>query len=517
MENEDGAVKERPHPTYPAKMMTQTKKFLAFDMGASNGRCMLGSFDGEKLGLDVLTRFDNGPVHVRDHFYWDILGLFNQVKLSLRQAGNTIPGEVASLGIDTWGVDFGLLDAQGNLLGNPFCYRDPQSAGMIEAAFRRVSREEIFQITGLQFMVLNSLYQLLAMASSGSPVLEIAQKLLMMPDLLNYWLTGVARSEMTDSSTTQLFDARARDWSFQLIRRMGLPERIFQPIIEPGTVLAPLLAPVAEEAGLPALPVIAVASHDTAAAVASIPSLQPDFAYLSSGTWGLLGAEIPEPLLTPKVMEHNFSNEGGVFHTIRLLRNITNLWLVQECRRAWGLRGESHTWDELIRFAESSPAFLAFVDPDAPEFMLPADMPAAIQAACRRTGQRVPQTKGEIIRICLESLAFKYRNGLDKLAAILGHTPAVFHIIGGGGQNKMLCQIAANALHRPVEAGPYEATALGNVLMQMIATGDLASLDDGRRLIRASFPTQTYQPADPQLWEDRYHAFLQATGLPEPT
>jgi rhamnulokinase len=491
------------------------KKYLAFDIGASNGRCMVGSFDGENLALDVLARFDNGNVHIRDHYYWDILGLFNQMQLSLCQAAAALPGDLAGIGIDTWGVDFGLLDAQGNLLANPFCYRDPHTQGMIELACQRLSREEIFQITGLQFITVNTLYQLLAMANSHAPALEVAKTFLMIPDLLNYWLTGQARSELTNSSITQLFDARTRNWSSPLIRRMGLPEHIFTPIIEAGSILAPLHGSLMAETGLPALPVIAVASHDTAAAVVSISGLQPGHAYLSSGTWGLLGVELPEPLLTPEVMAYNFGNEGGACHTIRLLRNIVNLWLLQECRHIWALRGETLSWADLIQAAEGSEPFLAWVDPDAPEFLLPADMPAALQAYCRGTSQRIPQTKGEIVRVCLESLACKYRYTVDKLTRILGQPPSLLHIVGGGAQNKMLCQLAANAIGRPVEAGPFEATALGNLVMQMIATGDLASLEEGRNLICRSFPTQIYQPQDAQLWEDQYHAFLHTTGLPE--
>jgi sugar (pentulose or hexulose) kinase len=495
--------------------MPAQKQYLAFDIGGSNGRCMLGSFDGDRLALDVHTRFENGPVRIRSHYYWDVVGLFNQVRLSLCKAGSGQKHNLASLGIDTWGTDFGLLDDQGDLLGNPFCYRDPQTAGMLERAFERMPREEIFQITGLQFMPINTLYHLLAMSERHSPALEQAERLLLIPDLLCYWLTGEARGEMTNHSTTQLFDTRARTWSLPLIRAMGLPEKIFPALIEAGTPLGLLLSDLAAESGLARLPVIATASHDTAAAVASVPSLAADFAYLSSGTWGLLGAEISEPRLDPKVMAYNFGNEGGVLRTIRLLRNIVNLWLLQECRRTWWLEGQDLSWEALISAAEQAEAFRACIDPDAPELVLPENMPRAIQAYCSRTGQPVPQSVGQIVRTCLESLAFKYRYTVDKLADILGHPPAVLHIVGGGAQNRLLCQMAANALGRPVEAGPVEVTALGNLLMQMIGTGDLASLSEGRQLIRASFPTQIYTPEAGQEWEERYHAFLKTTGLPE--
>lgn len=335
-------------------------------------------------------------------------------------------------------------------------------------------------------MRLDSLYHLLVMARRRSPLLAGAQTFLMLPDLINYWLTGRMACEYTIASTSHLLDAQAKTWSVPLIEAMGIPAHIFPEIIKPGQVLEKLHPTVANEMGLHQIPVVATASHDTAAAIASIPAEVENYACLSSGTWGLLGTVIPRPILSDKVAAYNFANEGGVSGTIRLLQNSINLWLVQECQRIWAGAGKHYSWDTLVKMAKQAKPFMAFINSDAPAFKLPEHMPATLQAACRQTGQRVPQTNGEIIRVILESLAFKYRFALDKLADILGRQPQVLHIVGGGGRNKLLCQFAANDLNLPVVAGPYEATSVGNILMQMIAMGDLASLDEGRELVKAS-------------------------------
>lgn len=494
--------------------MSRSKKYLAFDIGASNGRLVAAEFNGKTLSLNVVNRFDNGPVRVRDHLYWNILGLWEQCRLSLHRAASQGSGEIVALGVDTWGNDFALLDAAGDLVCNPYCYRDPQTTGMMDEAFKIVPREDLFQITGIQFMIINCLYHLVAMVRRKSPALEMARTFVMIPDLLNYWMTGVKTVEYTNASTCQCMDVRTRQWAYPMLSRLGIPEAIFPEIIAPGQVLGNLHRNLCSETGLPSLPVVAVATHDTAAAVASVPATSPDFAYLSSGTWGLLGTELPEAVLSEKVQKYSFGNEGGVFNTYRLLRNISNMWLVQECRRIWAQEGNSLDWETLIHLAEASPAFLAFVDPDDVEFLRPEHMPHTIQAYCRRTGQAVPETPGEFVRVCLESLAFKYRYTFEKLTDILGRAPAIFHIVGGAARNQMLNRFAANALARPVVAGPSEATALGNLIMQMIAMGDLADLEDGRRLIRASFPTEEYLPEDTPAWEEAYDRYLEKTGLP---
>jgi len=494
--------------------MKAARKYIAFDIGASNGRCVIGSFDGRRLSLDVLSRFENGYVRVHDHLYWNVLGLWNNVKLSLARAASDFRGQIAAVGVDTWGNDFGLLDKHGELIGSPHCYRDPEMQGMMAEAFKIIPREEMFQITGIQFMEINGLYHLMAMVRSGSPMMQIAETFLMMPDLLNYWLTGRKVCEYTNATTPQVLDARTRQWAYPLIGKLGIPEHIFPEIIDPGQVLSPITHLIRDETGLSDTPVIAVATHDTAAAVAAVPASGDNFAYLSSGTWGLLGAEIPGPLLDLKVMQYNFGNEGGVFSTIRLLRNIANMWLVQECERIWALEGDKYTWDQLSSMAEQARPFTGFVDPDDPAFLLPDHMPSEIQRVCADTGQSAPQTRGEIIRACLESLAMKYRYNFEKLVDLLGKVPEVFHIVGGASRNRLLNQFTANAIKQPVIAGPSEATALGNVIMQMIAVGDLADLAEARQLIRDSFPTETFTPQDTATWDEQYAVFLSKTGLP---
>jgi sugar (pentulose or hexulose) kinase len=492
----------------------KTRNFIAFDLGASNGRGIIGNYDGKKIALDILTRFDNGYVQVLDHYYWNILGIFDQVKLSLRKAASQCKDSLVGIGVDSWGLDFALFDKKGDMISNPYCYRDPRTNDMIEEACQRVPRQEIFTITGVQFMQINSLYQLLAMVISGAPALKQAQKFLMIPDMINYWLTGRGVCEYTNASNTQMLDATTKQWAYPLIKAMGIPEKIFPEILEAGTILEQVSHPVLVETGLSPLPVIATVTADTGAAVASVPAKIKNFAYLSSGTWGLIGVEIPAPVLNNKVKKYNFGNEGGVFNTIRLLRNIPNLWLLQESRRIWALEGQNYSWDELIQMLDQTKPFLAYIDSDQSQFVLPENMPKTIQETCRKTGQSVPQTKGEIIRVILESLAFKYRHTIDKLTDILGKVPEAFHIVGGGARNKMLCQFAANACNMPVIVGPEEATALGNIMLQMIALGDLKSHAEGRELIQTSFPTDEYLPRNSEIWEEEYQKFLRVTGLP---
>ena len=492
--------------------MAHTRKYIAFDLGGS-ARCVVGSFDGEKLSLDVVSHFDNSYVRVMDHVYWDVLKLFSGLKQNLQQVQKAYDPELVSIGIDTMGVTFALLDRQGQLLGNPPYHRLPQREAILKKAFLRMPKEEIFQITGLQLTRLDSLYHLVMMAQASSPLLEISQMFLMLPDLINYWLTGRAACEYTIASTSHLIDVQTKAWSLPLIGAMGIPTHMFPEIIEPGQVLAMLHPSVADEMGLTQIPVVATACHDTAAAIASVPAEMDNNAYLSSGTWGLLGTVISQPIVTDKVAEYNFANEGGVSGTIRLLHNSINLWLIQECRRVWADEGTTHSWQALIKMAEQAKRFSAFIDSDAPMFKLPAHMPTTVQAVCRQTGQRVPQTKGEIIRVILENLAFKYRYAFDNFADILGRRPQILHIVGGGGRNALLCQFAANALNLPVVSGPHEATSVGNIMMQMIAMGDLTDLDEGQHMIRESFSTETYTPVDADVWEEQYHRYLKVTGL----
>ena len=497
--------------------MSATTNYVAFDLGADSGRAVVGRLDGGKLVLKELHRFPNGPVRVlgalgRDHLHWDILRLFAEMKAALARYVGEYGPQLTGMGVDTWGVDFGLLDAQGALLGYPYHYRDQRTEGMFEQAFRRVPREEVFERTGIQFMEINTLYQLLSMRRSGDATLDAARTFLMMPDLFNYWLTGVQACEFSDATTTQCFDPRAGTWARGLLGRLGLPTDIFREVVPPGTVIGDLRADLGEEVGLGRVPVIAPACHDTGSAVAAVPAEGEDFAYISSGTWSLMGVEVREPVITAESLAFNLTNEGGVCGTYRLLKNIMGLWLVQECRRTWAAEGQDLSYDDLTQLAAEVPAFGPLVDPDAHEFLRPGDMPARIRAFCARTGQRAPETRGEIVRTALESLACKYRWVLEKLETMLGRRLGVIHIVGGGSQNRLLCQLAADATRRPVVAGPVEATAAGNVLMQALARGRLGTLDEVREVVRRSFDVERYEPGAAAGWDEAYARFLTLAG-----
>jgi len=488
--------------------------YIAFDLGASNGRCMVGQFDGERLKLEELHRFENRPIELHGRLFWDILGIYENVRLGLLKVGQNRPPDLVSLGVDTWGCDFALLDEQGKLVGNPYCYRDPQTSGMFEVAFRRVPKDEIFRQTGLQFMELNSLFQLLAMQVRDDPAYRIAATFLHIPDLIHYWLTGARVSEYTNASTSQMLDAHTRDWAYPLIRDMGFPERIFPPVVQPGTGLGKLRSALVSEVSLDQVQVVATATHDTAAAIVAAPAGDAHFAYISSGTWALLGREIDQPLVTEACLRYNITNEGGAFNKITLLRNIANLWLIQECHRQWGLEGEALSWEQITRLADQAQPFLAFLDPDDKAFLLPGNMPRKIQEYCQRTHQAVPQDKSEIVRVALESLAMKYRYILERVVALTDHPVEVVHIIGGGSRNWLLDQFSANAMRAPVLAGPYEATIIGNILVQMVSSGDLGSLVEARNLVRRSFPVEEFTPQDTDQWEEQYQLFIERTGLP---
>ena len=401
-------------------MTAAKRKFLAFDLGAESGRAILGEFDGERLELKELHRFANGPVQVFSSLYWDGLRLFSEMKEGLRRYVQQHGARLDAIGIDTWGVDFGLLGRGDMLLENPHHYRDPRTDGMLETAFARVSRDRIFAATGAQFMKLNTLYQLLSLKQSNSPVLEAAETFLMMPDLFNFFFTGRKVCEFSNATTTQFYNPVGGGWATQLLEELALPVDMLPEIIEPGSIVGELLPSVRQEVGLDSVQVLAPATHDTGSAVASIPTTTRNYLYISSGTWSLMGAELPEPRLDAAALQHNFTNEGGVGHTFRFLKNIMGLWLVQESRRTWERQGHSYSYAQLTAMAEKAKSFAAVINPDAELFLAPGDMPARIRAYCRQSGQPVPGDVGSLVRVVLESLALRYRDVLDRVEEILG-------------------------------------------------------------------------------------------------
>jgi rhamnulokinase len=496
--------------------MAPETAFLAVDPGAESGRAVVGRFDGDRITLEEVHRFPNVPVRLPDGWHWDVLRILGDVKDGIAKAAKS-GGRIESLGVDAWGVDFGLLDRAGCLISNPYHYRDPRTEGMQEKAFGRMPKEEIYETTGLQFMPINTLYQLLAM--EDSPLLQAAQTLLLIPDLIGYWLTGEKACEFTAASTTQLCDARSGGWARGLLDSMRFPGRIFGELVPPGTQLGPLLSEVAEETGAKkGLPVTAVASHDTASAVVAVPAERENFAYISSGTWSLVGVELPEPSIAPEGMRANFTNEGGFDGTTRFLKNVMGLWLLQECRRTWAREGREYSYEELTHLARAVPTAGPLVDPDHPAFLPPGDMPARIRRFCRETQQRPPEEPGELVRCVLESLALKYRWVLERTKEITGRHAEVIHVVGGGVRSTLLCQLTADATRRLVRAGPVEATALGNLMVQAYARGYLGSLKDIRAAVRgSSVEVRDYQPTgSADAWDDAYERLQRVIDATRP-
>ncbi len=494
------------------------KAYLAIDMGASSGRHLIGRFDGQRLRLEEVYRFENGPVDLDGRLYWDLPGLWSRVRQGLTAAGSREGGDaIVSVGVDTWGVDFGLLGRNDELLGNPYHYRDSRTNGMLERAFSIVPRAEIFRQTGLQFMQLNTLYQLLAMKLGKSPLLDVAETLLLMPDIMHWLLTGVKCNEMTEASTSQFYNPVKREWATELLQAFGLPTHILGQIVQPGTKIGPLRGAVAAETGLRAQ-VVLPGSHDTASAVVAVPATytrvpgkpesRPDWCYISLGTWALMGIETPAPVINDQVLERNFTNEGGVGNTIRLLKNITGLWLVQECRRAWSQGTRTWTWADLNRLAAAAKPLVSFINPDAADFMSPESMPRAIADFCAKTGQTVPQDEGAVLRCALDSIAMKFRHVLGMCEELALGRIETIHIVGGGTQNCLLCQAAADASGRHVVAGPIEATAIGNIMMQAVADGAVGSIAEAREVVRRSFDLEQYEPRNTAAWDDAYPRFL---------
>ncbi len=489
------------------------RAYLAIDMGASSGRLVAGLFDGRLLKLAEIYRFENGPVSAGGHLYWDLLAQWNHVREGLRCASVAGSAEIVSVGVDAWGVDFGLLGHGDELLGNPVHYRDPRTDGLLPRAFEIVPREKIFAQTGLQFMQFNTLYQLWAMRLAGSSLLNCAESLLMIPDLFHWLLTGEKANEFTNATTTQFFNPQQKAWAGDLLAAFQIPDRMLGEIAQPGTTLGKLRSDVAAETGLAGVSVVLPGTHDTASAVVAVPAEsstaeRPNWCYISSGTWSLLGAEVPRPVINDQCLALNFTNEGGVGGTTRLLKNIAGLWLVQECRRVWNFSGANHTWDGLNRLAAAAEPLASLVDPDDRVFLAPANMPEAIRAYCRRTGQTVPSSAGAVIRCALESLAMRCRLVLGGLEQLLGGRIETIHIVGGGAQNRQLCQATADACQRTVLAGPIEATAIGNVLVQAIAAGDIGSISQAREVVRRSFAVDRYEPQNAGSWDAAFEKFL---------
>jgi len=481
------------------------KCYLAVDLGAESGRAILGTLNGNQLQLEELHRFPNVPVRTPSGLYWDSLRLFHEIQQGLSVAGRERKIGLDGVGVDTWGVDFALLGRDGSLVANPMHYRDSRNDGMLDKTFAVVPREEIFAHTGIQFIQLNTLCQLYAMKLAGAPGLEAAARLLFMPDLFNYWLTGVARNELTEASTSQFYNPIEKRWATELFERLGLSASILGEIVFPGTLLGPLLPHVAEAAGLERVPVFATASHDTAAAVAAVPAEGKGWCYISSGTWSLMGVELPEPVINERSLALNFTNEIGFGGTVRFLKNIAGLWLLQECRRAWALEGNEFGYDDLARLAASSQPFKAIISPDA--FLYPGAMPAQIAAWCGSRGQVAPETPGEFTRTILESLALRYRQVLESLESAISRQIGPIHIVGGGSRNRLLNQLVADATQRLVVAGPSEATAAGNVMVQAIGSGVIADLKEARAVVRRSLPLSLYEPQPSGGWDDAYSRF----------
>jgi rhamnulokinase len=475
--------------------------YAAVDLGAESGRVVVGRLEGDGLSLREVHRFANVPIQIDGSLRWDIRRLYGEILAGLGAAARAAPG-LSSVAIDAWGVDFGLLDGRGKLLGPPFHYRDHRTDGIPARLHARLPEADLWAATGVQCMQINTLYQLHALARRRSPALRRAARMLLIPDLLGFWLCGEQVAEHTIASTTECYDVERRAWVEPLLSRAGIRADLFPAVVAPGTRLGRVRASVARRAGLSGMEVVAPASHDTASAVAAIPAESSSFAYISSGTWSLVGTVVRAPVRTEAARRLGVTNEGGVDGAVCLHRNMSGLWLVQGCRRAWARRGESLDYDGLTALAATGRPFQAIVDPDDPSFLAPRDMPAAIRAACARTGQPVPEARADLLRVILESLAWRYRRTLRELEQLLGRRMEVVHVVGGGAQNALLCQLTADACGRPVLAGPVEATALGNVLAQAVATGACKTWAEARARVRTSFTPVRYEPKDAAAWDE---------------
>jgi rhamnulokinase len=482
----------------------------AVDLGAQSGRVAVGRFDGERLDVTEVHRFPNAPVAEGATLHWDIDRLYRETFDGLRAAGAE-GGAVDSIGVDSWAVDFGLVDAHGRLVADPVAYRDARRAAAVDDVLAKVPARELYERTGIQIIPINTIFELAAMAADADPGLAGAETLLMIPDLVNNRLAGTRVSEYTNATTTQCLDAASGTWAEDILERLAVPARILPELVRPGTVLGSLTPSASGETQLGGARVVAVASHDTASAVAAIPLRGAASAYISAGTWSLVGVEVDRPLIDDRTFAANLTNEGGVGGTFRLLRNVTGLWLLHECRRAWAESGDAYTFDELVALAGDAPALQALIEPNDPVFAAPGDMPGRIRDFCAATGQILPWDVGAVARCILESLALKHAQTLGVLGDATGVAPAEIHIVGGGARNALLCRFTADAAGLPVVAGPEEATLLGNLLVQAIALGEIGSVAEGREVVRRSFEATVYEPFASQAWDGARHRFAELT------
>lgn len=483
--------------------------YLAFDLGAESGRAVLGTLENNRLTLSEHHRFLQPTGRLNGHLHWNLMSQWEELKTGLRKAAATLkPGQKpAALGVDTWGVDYGLIGEDGQLLSQPFMYRDSRTDGAMEQVFAKVPRDRIFQTTGIQFMPFNTLFQLFAANRSHPKLLQAADTLLFMPDLFNYLFTGQRKCELSIASTSQMIDPRTSQWATTLLRELAIPTHLLPEIVPSATVIGPLRADVAEECGTEAIPVVAPGCHDTASAVAAVPAEEGNWCYISSGTWSLMGVEADRPIINELSSRYNYTNEIGIGGKIRFLKNIMGLWLVQECRRDWIKEGKELGYAELTRLAGQARPFNAWINPEHPPFGSPGQMPTKIADFCRQSNQPIPSSAGEVVRTCLESLALTYRKTLEGLERILGYKIEVIHIVGGGTQNELLNQMTADACGRPVVAGPVEATAIGNILVQAMAVGQIGTLAEARSIVRGSFNVKRYEPRDSAAWDEAYARF----------
>lgn len=482
------------------------KRILAFDFGASSGRAIIGHFDGKKIDLQEVHRFSNDPVSVGGTVYWDVLRLFHEIKQGISKA--VLAGGFDSIGIDTWGVDFGLIDAEGKLMENPVHYRDARTAGMIDEAVKTIPREKLYSITGTQFMELNTLYQLISLRKNRPWMLDRAETILFMPDLFAYMLTGKKCAEFSIASTSQLMDIKSGDWSDEILNAFDIPKRLLPDIVPSGTVLGMLSDEICEECGTKSVPVISVCGHDTQSAITAVPCEDGDFAFLSSGTWSLFGTELDEPIVNEKSLDINITNEGGYNNSVGLLKNIIGLWLIQESRRQWRREGTEYSYADLEKAALAAEPFKCFIDPDAPEFVPHGNIPERVREFCKKTGQYVPETVGEVMRCIYESLAMKYKLTFAKLSECTGKSYPVIHVIGGGTKDTLLCQMTASACNVKVAAGPVEATVMGNLAVQLMSDGSIGSISEARKIVSDSSEIKTYTPVASDEWETAYNNFI---------